>query len=276
MARFPLSEVFTNWGMTELSSIVTMTSATDSVEKKLRTAGRLLPSFTAKIVDPQTLQTLPWGQRGEIMVSGFGVMHSYYNDPLQSAKTIHVSPSNVTCGGDEPTTRWLRTGDEGYLDHEGYFVITGRIKELIIRGGENISPLEIEARLFEHPAVKQVAVFGVSSHRYGEEVAAMLESQGSGLVRPSTTEIQSWVSAALSRYKVPKYIWWLGDKDLGLPDVWPKTANGKLRKSEIRSLGEGISQKIVLPDLNLHADKTTTALLKRECFDQATHLKGKL
>ncbi|KAF2117003.1 hypothetical protein BDV96DRAFT_571409 [Lophiotrema nucula] len=140
----------------------------------------------------------------------------------------------------------MHTGDEGYLDPDGYFVITGRIKDLIIRGGENISPLEIEARLYRHPAIKQAAVFGVPSARYGEEVAAMLELEdGYNGGFPSDNEIKDWVRQELSRFKTPKYVWWLGDGKFGVPDEWPKTANGKLKKGDIRKIGEEIMERNV-------------------------------
>jgi mevalonyl-CoA ligase len=178
---FPVPALYTNWGMTELSSVATITSADDPIEKKMRTAGRLLPHFSAKIVEPDTGKVLPWGQKGEIVVAGFGVMHSYFGNHEQTSRTIkhHVEdmqPCQLGRDTQGNTRRWMHTGDEGYLDEQGYFVITGRIKDLIIRGGENISPLEIEERLYEHPAVKQAVVFGVPSQRLGEEVAAMLDT----------------------------------------------------------------------------------------------------
>ncbi|CAK7212823.1 hypothetical protein SBRCBS47491_001595 [Sporothrix bragantina] len=243
--KFPIRDIFTNWGMTELSSIATMTVAGDPVSKKLNSAGRLLPNFTARIVDPNNpFQTLPWGQRGEIVVSGFGVMHSYYGQPSWTAKAI------LNTGDGQ---RWMHTGDEGYLDDDGYFVITGRIKDLIIRGGENISPNEIEARLFQHPAIKQCSVFGVPSERYGEEVAAILEAdgavEGKTRGRPSDVEVRAWVRQTLSRYKAPVYIWWLGDANEGarVPSEWPKTANGKLRKGDIRKIGEDLLKRGAVP-----------------------------
>ncbi|ORY01287.1 hypothetical protein BCR34DRAFT_606004 [Clohesyomyces aquaticus] len=261
VTKFPIPELFTNWGMTELSSIATMTTATDPVEKKMRTAGWLLANFTGKIVDPSTARTLPWGQRGEIVISGFGVMHPYYNDIERTKEALRLhnhdsNSSHVDIDSESKRRKWMHTGDEGYLDKDGYFVITGRIKDLIIRGGENISPLEIEARLYEHSAIKQAAVFGVPSARYGEEVAAMSELEDSVDSRPSDAEIKAWVRRELSRFKTPAYIWWLGDAVLAVPEEWPKTANGKLRKHDIRKIGEEIlkhgavtSQPQIMPSL---------------------------
>ncbi|CAK7199702.1 hypothetical protein SEUCBS139899_002385 [Sporothrix eucalyptigena] len=253
MTKFPIRDIYTNWGMTELSSIATMTVAGDPVAKKLNSAGRLLPNFVAKIVDPNTAETLPWGQRGEIVISGFGVMHSYYGQPTWTAQAIRYHPDPNE--DDAQPRRWMHTGDEGYLDADGYFVITGRIKDLIIRGGENISPTEIEARLFKHPAIKQCAVFGVPSARYGEEVAAILELDDAAAAaaagRPSDAELRAWVRQDLSRYKAPVYIWWLGDAVNALPSEWPKTANGKLKKGDLQKIGKELLKRGAVPQTQI-------------------------
>jgi acyl-CoA synthetase (AMP-forming)/AMP-acid ligase II len=239
--KFPIREIYTNWGMTELSSIATMTSANDPILKKQKTAGKLLPNLTAKIVAPNTGNVLPWGARGEIVVSGFSVMHSYFEDVERTRGSIKHHTENGETVGLEPThhstpRRWMHTGDEGYLDEDGYLVVTGRIKDLIIRGGENIAPMEIEERLFKHPAIKQACVFGIPNERYGEVVAAFLELED-GSARPDDETVREWVRGALSRFKVPVRIWWLGDIEKGCPAEWPKTANGKLRKKDIREIG---------------------------------------
>ncbi|KPI37994.1 putative acyl-CoA synthetase YngI [Cyphellophora attinorum] len=235
MTSFPIPALYTNWGMTELSSVATMTTAADPVVKKMATAGRLLPHFSAKIVEPNTDRVLPWGARGEIVISGFGVMDGYFRNTEKTAEAIKVHH------GDDGV-KWMHTGDEGYLDSDGYFVITGRIKDLIIRGGENISPLEIEARLYQHPAVAQAVVFGFPSSRYGEEVAAMLEEAPSKVkTRPTDKQVKDWVGQALARFKVPVHVFWLGDE--GTPTEWPKTSNGKLRKMNVKAIGEQLIQK---------------------------------
>ncbi|KAG0649431.1 Acyl-ligase sidI [Hyphodiscus hymeniophilus] len=242
--RFPIPNIYTNWGMTELSSIATMTSASDPISKKQKTAGKLLPNLTAKIVAPNTGTVLPWGTRGEIVVSGFSVMHSYFEDVDRTVSTIrhHAEDSELDISDNARPRRWMHTGDEGYIDEDGYLVVTGRIKDLIIRGGENIAPLEIEARLFEHPAIKQACVFGIPNERYGEVVAAFLELED-GMTRPSNEEIREWVRGTLSRFKVPVRTWWLGDVKSGCPLEWPKTANGKVRKKDIREIGEKLAQE---------------------------------
>jgi acyl-CoA synthetase (AMP-forming)/AMP-acid ligase II len=237
--------------MTELSSIATMTTFSDPVAKKMQTAGRLLPNSTAKIVEPNTGRCLPWGERGEIVISGFGVMHSYFGDKERTEQVLkqHVEdllPGQVGLAPNGQLRVYMHSGDEGYLDPDGYFVITGRIKDLIIRGGENISPVEIEERLYMHPTVKQAAVFGIPSKRYGEEVAALLELE-EGMKRPSDKEIRSWVQETLARFKAPVKIWWLGDTARGIPPAWPKTSNGKLKKKDIREMGARLMKVETLP-----------------------------
>jgi mevalonyl-CoA ligase len=241
MTKFSVRHIFTNWGMTELSSIATMTSASDPISKKQKTAGKLLPNLTAKIVVPNTDTVLPWGARGEIVVSGFSVMHSYFEDVERTTSSIKYHSEDDEAVGIDPAhhsapRRWMHTGDEGYLDEDGYLVVTGRIKDLIIRGGENIAPLEIEERLFEHPAIRQACVFGIPNERYGEVVAVFLELED-GTAKPDDEMIRKWVRGTLSRFKVPVRIWWLGDVQNGCPVEWPKTANGKLRKKDIREIG---------------------------------------
>ena len=239
MNKFGIRNIYTNWGMTELSSIATMTSANDPISKKQRTAGKLLPNLIAKIVVPNTGTVVPWGARGEIVVSGFSVMHSYFEDIERTRGSIKNHPEDegiVEFKQEAAPRRWMHTGDEGYLDEDGYLVVTGRIKDLIIRGGENIAPLEIEERLFDHPAIKQACVFGIPDARYGEAVAAFLELED-GEARPDDEAIRKWVRGTLSRYKVPVQIWWLKDSERGCPMDWPKTANGKLRKKDIREIG---------------------------------------
>lgn len=250
---FPIAEIYTNWGMTELTSAATMTTAHDPLHKKLQTAGRLFPNFVAKIVDPETSRTLPWGQRGEIVVSGFGVMNGYFADPERTAQTIRIHENDAALGParfDETgrPRRWMHTGDEGYLDAQGYFVITGRIKDLIIRGGENISPVEIETALSTHPSVQQAAVIAVPSDRYGEEVAAVIEwTMTSGAPSDSRArEVTAWLRGKLARYKVPKHVWWVGPATNDAFREWPKTANGKIKKDILRKRCAGAYLKFLL------------------------------
>lgn len=131
----------------------------------------------------------------------------------------------------------MHTGDEGYLDPEGYFVISGRIKDLIIRGGENIAPMEIEDRIVEHEAIAQVSIVGVPDDKYGEELLAFLECrEGRWDSRPSDDQIRAFVRERLARFKAPRYFFWL--KDGKAPEEWPKTASGKVSKPHLRKVAE--------------------------------------
>jgi long-chain acyl-CoA synthetase len=223
-SRFGISTTYSNWGLTESASICTMTRRNDSLEKRVHTSGTLFPGFSAKIVDPVTNRVLPWGVKGEIVLRGPGIQKGYYKDEIKTNEAHKLSP--------EDQLIWFHTGDEGLLDPDGYFCITGRIKDMIIRGGENISPLEIEERLIAHPAVAQVAVIGVPDDRYGEQIAAFVEVSASSSVKPSDEELRKWVRQKLAPFKQPKYFWWLGSR----PEfrVWPKTGSGKLRKPDLR------------------------------------------
>ncbi|KAJ5106210.1 hypothetical protein N7456_002885 [Penicillium angulare] len=241
---FPVPHLYTNWGMTELSSITTMTHHSDPLEKRLHTAGRLFPNFIAKICVPNTGKVVPWGQKGEIVISGYGVMGGgYLHNPRKTAEALKQHKEDLELHGvgaidNKGNLRtWMHTGDEGYLDEDGYFVMTGRIKDIVIRGGENISPVEIEESLSSHVAIVQASVIGVPDERLGEELAAFAEL-ASGQIRPSDEELRRWVQKRLSRFKAPRYFWWIGDEQDGVPREWPKTASGKLRKPDLREVGK--------------------------------------
>ncbi|KAH9845755.1 AMP-binding enzyme C-terminal domain [Teratosphaeria destructans] len=238
---FPVPIVYTCWGMTELSSFVTMMHETDPYAKRLKTAGRLFPNFVAKVVLPNTGKVLPWGEKGELVVSGYGQMAEYRDNKEKTAEALRIheqdrDPGGVGALADGSLRYWMHSGDEGYLDEQGFFVISGRIKDLVIRGGENISPMEIEQRLVEHPAVRQACIVGVPDDKYGEELGAFLELHD-GSQRPSDEELTAFVRKKLARFKAPRYFWWLGDDDR-LPKVWPQTASGKISKPDLRRLVE--------------------------------------
>ena len=235
-AAFGITQTHTNWGLTESASICTMTRDTDTIEKRCITSGRLFPGFSAKIVDPATNLIMPWGEKGEIVLRGYGIQREYYENEAKTKEAHKHSP--------EDGQEWFHTGDEGYIDTEGYFVITGRIKDMIIRGGENIAPLEIEERLMAHPAVAQCAVIGVPDQRYGEQIAAFVEFSGNSPV-PSDEELRAWTRQTLARFKQPKYIWWLSARDEFM--VWPKTASGKLKKPDLRVIGKRILEEGCMP-----------------------------
>lgn len=221
---FGITQTHTNWGLTETSSICTMTRDTDTMHQRTITSGALFPGFSGRIVDPATGKGVPRGERGEIVMRGYGVQRCYFGNEAKTAEAHRVLDDGL---------EWFFTGDEGYVDADGYFVITGRIKDMIIRGGENIAPLEIEERLVAHPAVAQAAVIGVPDDKYGEVICAILEpAAGDGGARPTDEELRAWVCETLARFKQPKYVVWLGaHREL---QEWPKTQSGKIRKPDLR------------------------------------------
>lgn len=240
---FPVPRLYTCWGMTELSSFVTMMHETDPFEKRTQTAGRLFPNYVAKIVKPGTGKVLPWGERGEIVVSGFGQMAEYMCNEKKTAEALKYHEEDLEpggCGGLGNGTelrRWMHTEDEGYLDPEGFFVISGRIKDIVIRGGENISPMEIEDRLVEHDAINQVSIVGVQDEKYGEELLAFVQLKN-GKTQPSEDDMRAFVREKLARFKAPRYFKWIGSGEDHVPDEWPQTASGKISKPDLRKLAD--------------------------------------
>lgn len=239
--NFPVPRLYTCWGMTELSSFVTMMHETDPFDKRVQTAGRLFPNYVAKIVKAGTGEVVPWGERGEIVVSGFGQMSEYLCNEAKTKEALKYHEQDLEPGGvgglgnGTVLRRWMHTEDEGYLDPEGYFVISGRIKDIVIRGGENISPMEIEERLIEHEAVEQVSIVGVPDEKYGEELLAFVEIRGD-VQQPSDDDLRDFVRQKLARFKAPKYFRWIGSGQEGIPDDWPKTMSGKISKPDLRKL----------------------------------------
>jgi acyl-CoA synthetase (AMP-forming)/AMP-acid ligase II len=244
-SAFPLPRLYTCWGMTELSSFATMMHETDTFEKRTKTAGRLFPNFIAKVVQPNTGKIVPWGEKGELVVSGYGQMSEYLFHKKKTEESLRRHEEDLEADGvgalDDGSLRtWMHTGDEGLLDPEGYFVITGRIKDLVIRGGENIAPMEVEDRIIEHDAITQAQVIGVPDDRYGEELGVFLELK-EGSQRPSDDDIRAFVREKLARFKAPRYVWWLGQCEDGkMPDEWPKTASGKISKPDLRNIVKGL------------------------------------
>lgn len=241
MKEFTIDRIYSCWGMTELSSFVTMMHETDPWDKRIHTTGRLFPHFTLKIVKPGETEAVPWGERGEIVVSGYGRMSQYLGNQEKTDETLKQHKEDLQEGGvgglggrDGKELRiWMHTGDEGMLDEDGYLVFTGRIKDLIIRGGENIAPMEIEERISEREDINQASVVGVPDDKYGETVGVFLELKD-GSDRPKDDEIKKWVRDALAYFKAPAHIWWLGDGKV--PKEWPKTISGKISKPELREL----------------------------------------
>jgi fatty-acyl-CoA synthase len=213
MAEMHMSEVTIAYGMTEASPCITMTPRTASVEQRSQTVGPALPELEVKIVDPSTGVERAAGERGELCCRGYNVMKAYYNDPDATRAALDADG-------------WLHTGDEASMDPDGYFRITGRIKDLIIRGGENIAPKEIEDRLREHPVVADAYVYGVPDAFFGETVAAAVR------LKPDTTrdvnpeELIAWCASTLAKFKVPRYVRFVPE--------FPMTASGKIQKYKLR------------------------------------------
>ncbi len=219
MEQMHIAELTIAYGLTEASPVITQTRPGDPLEKRLTTVGRVLPHVEAKIVNPATMEELHAGQQGELVARGYLVMKGYYNNPQATQEAI-------TADG------WLHSGDLATMDADGYFTITGRLKEMIIRGGENISPKEIEELLRAHPKVSDVAVFGVPDERYGEEVAAAVRLKAGQSAAPE--EIQEFVRARLAAFKVPRHIHFV--------ENFPQTASGKVQKFRLREIYGGAAR----------------------------------
>ncbi len=206
-----MKEIVITYGQTEAAPGITMTRTTDSIEKRVNTVGRVLPEVEMKIVDPETNQEVQVGVSGEICARGYNVMKGYYKMPEATNAAIDREG-------------WLHTGDLGLLDEDGYLKITGRIKDMIIRGGENIYPREIEEFLYTNPKVKDVQVIGVPSEKYGEEAMAVICLHDEAYA--TEEEIKEFCLNKIARYKIPKYVSFVKE--------FPTTASGKIQKFRLR------------------------------------------
>ncbi|WP_308258931.1 AMP-binding protein [Pseudonocardia sp. H11422] len=210
--RMGMTEVTICYGMTETSPVSTQTRADDSLEVRVSTVGRVHPHVEVKIVDPETGLTLPRGEPGELCTRGYSVMLGYWNQPDKTAEAID-------------SARWMHTGDVGIMDSDGYVNITGRIKDMVIRGGENIYPREIEEFLYTHPDVMDAQVIGVPDARYGEELCAWVTLR-EGAEELTAQAVRDFAAGRLAHYKIPRYV--------VVVDEFPMTVTGKVRKVEMR------------------------------------------
>ncbi|GFO63802.1 AMP-binding protein [Geomonas paludis] len=207
------SEITIAYGQTESSPVITQTRTDDPIELKVATVGRVLPNVELKIVDIETGAELPPGKQGELCTRGYLVMKGYYKMPEETAKAIDADG-------------WLHTGDLAVMDENGYCKITGRIKNMIIRGGENIYPREIEEFLYTHPKISDIQVYGVPDRKYGEQVmAAVVLKQGSEMTEE---EVKEFCRGRIANYKIPKYVRFV--------DSYPMTASGKIQKFKLREM----------------------------------------
>ena len=206
-----MREVTIAYGMTETSPVSTQTSADDPLEKRVTTVGRVHPHVEIRIVDPETGETVPRGTGGEFLTRGYSVMLGYWNDEARTAEAID-------------SDGWMRTGDLAVMDDGGYVNIVGRIKDMIIRGGENVYPREVEEFLYTHPDIVDVQVIGLPDVRYGEEVMAWIHLRDGA--DTTDEDIKEFCRASIAHFKVPRYI--------KFTDSFPMTITGKIQKFKMR------------------------------------------
>jgi fatty-acyl-CoA synthase len=204
-------DILIGYGETEASPLTHLTTRDDSFDRRINTVGRNLPHQEVKVISTETGQTTALGEVGEICFRGYHIMRGYYGQPVKTAESIDASG-------------WLRSGDLGCMDVDGYLKITGRLKEMIIRGGENIYPREIEDFLFTHPKIAEVAVFGVPDKFYGEEIACWIELHKGETA--SSEEIISFCKNKIAHFKIPRYIRFV--------ETFPMTVTGKVQKFKMR------------------------------------------
>jgi fatty-acyl-CoA synthase len=211
--RMGMAEVTICYGMTETSPVSTQTRADDSVDRRVSTVGRVHPHLEVKVIDPDTGLTVPRGTPGEFCTRGYSVMLGYWAQPDKTAEAIDAA-------------RWMHTGDLAVMDDDGYLNITGRIKDMVIRGGENVYPREIEEFLYTHPDILDAQVIGVPDERYGEELMVWLRMREGA--EPLTAEaVREFCTGQLAHYKIPRYV--------HIVDEFPMTVTGKIRKVEMRA-----------------------------------------
>jgi fatty-acyl-CoA synthase len=212
-----MSEVTIAYGMTETAPVSTQTRADDDTERRVSTVGRVHPHVEVKVVHPETGLVLPRGETGELCTRGYSVMLGYWDEPDKTAEVIDAA-------------RWMHTGDLAVMDAAGYLNIVGRIKDMVIRGGENVYPREVEEFLYTHPAIEDVQVIGVPDEKYGEELCAWVKLRpGTELTAEQVTE---FCVGKIAHYKVPRYV--------RFTDEFPMTVTGKVQKFRMRetSIGE--------------------------------------
>ncbi len=209
--RMNMAEVTIAYGMTETSPVSTQTSVDDSLDKRVATVGRAHPHVEVSIVNPETGDAVPRGQAGEFLTRGYSVMLGYWDDEARTAEAID----------DEG---WMHTGDLATMDDDGYINIVGRIKDMIIRGGENVYPREIEEYLYRHPAIVEVQVIGVPDARYGEEIMAWVQLRDGAAL--DADDISEFCRGQIAHYKIPRYV--------KFTDEFPMTITGKIQKYLMR------------------------------------------
>jgi fatty-acyl-CoA synthase len=213
ISEMHMSEVTICYGMTETSPVSTQTLADDDTERRVSTVGRVHPHVEVKIIDPGAGQVVPRGTAGELCTRGYSVMLGYWDDEGQTRAAIDAA-------------RWMHTGDLAIMDDAGYLNIAGRIKDMVIRGGENIYPREVEEFLYGHPAIEDVQVVGVPDARYGEELCAWVKLRPGAEL--SLDDLRGFCTGKIAHYKIPRY--------LRISDEFPMTVTGKVQKFKMREV----------------------------------------
>jgi fatty-acyl-CoA synthase len=206
-----VDEIGIAFGMTETSPVTTQVRRDDTLANRCGTVGQVMPHTEIKIVDPATGATVPRGEPGEFCARGYMVMSGYWNDPERTAEAIDGR-------------RWMHTGDLATMGDDGYVRVVGRIKDMIIRGGENVYPREIEEFLYTHPEIADVQVIGVPDERYGEELMAWVVLRSGGTV--SEEELREFCRGQIAHFKIPRYVKFV--------DAFPMTVTGKVQKFKMR------------------------------------------
>jgi fatty-acyl-CoA synthase len=217
VSEMHMEEVTIAYGMTETSPVSAQTRADEELERRVSTVGRVHPHVEVKIIDPETGRVLPRGTPGEMCTRGYSVMLGYWDDQERTAEVIDAA-------------RWMHTGDLAVMDDAGYLNIVGRIKDLVIRGGENIYPREVEEFLYGHPQIEDVQVIGVPDEKYGEELCAWIRVRGGAEL--TAEDIRAYCTGKIAHYKIPRYV--------RLTTEFPMTVTGKIQKYKMRetSIGE--------------------------------------
>ena len=213
MGKMNMRDITICYGLTESSPVMAQTRVDDGIRERTETVGRTMPEVEVCIMDPETREILPAGSVGEICCRGYNLMKGYYNNPKATAETIDAQG-------------WLHSGDLGVMDERGYLAITGRLKDMIIRGGENVYPREIEEFLYSMPGVRDVQVVGVPSRKYGEEVGAFVILKEDASL--AAEDVRDYCRGKIAWHKIPKYVAFVKD--------YPMTASGKIQKYKLREL----------------------------------------
>ncbi|MBL6751972.1 MAG: AMP-binding protein [Nevskia sp.] len=222
MEQMHMREVSIAYGMTETSPVSTQTRRDDDIERRTATVGCVMPHVEVKIVDPATGLTLPRGAMGELCTRGYSVMRGYWREPQKTAEVIDAA-------------RWMHTGDLATMRPDGYVNIVGRIKDMVIRGGENIYPREVEEFLYGHPDILDVQVIGVPDEKYGEELMACVRLR-EGAAALTDADVREFCHERLAHYKIPRYV--------RVVESFPMTVTGKVRKVELREqAAEWVTQR---------------------------------